>query len=104
MRLVKVVSVKTGRKFGINKCTVVERKKRKQVHCEGIDLGEGMMIEETDQEQYKNLGILESEDACEDEMKKMVRKEYFKRVRVVLKSSFDSGNVVSVLNVWAVVT
>ena len=69
MRLVKVVSGKTGRKFGINKCRVVERKKRKQVQCEGIDLGEGMMIEETDQERYKNLGTLKREDACQVEMK-----------------------------------
>ena len=37
----------------------VENEKRKQVHCEGIDLGDGVVIEEADEEGYKYLGILE---------------------------------------------
>ena len=61
-----------------------ENGKKKQVRCEGIDLGEGMMIEETNQERYK---YYRREDVCQDDLKRMVKKEYFKQVRAVLKSS-----------------
>ena len=36
--------------------------RRKQIHLEGIDLGDGEVIEEADDERYKYLGILERDD------------------------------------------
>ena len=65
-------------KFGMDKCAVLKMKRGKQVQYEGIDLREGMMIDEANQKVYKHLGILKREDICQDEMKEMVRKEYFK--------------------------
>ena len=37
-------------------------------------------------------------------MKTKVQKEYYKRVRAVLKSKLNGGNVINVINTWVVVT
>ena len=82
----------------------VENGKRKQVHCEGIDLGDGVVIEEADEERYKYLGILERDDICQGKMEEKVQKEYYKPARAVLKSKFNGGNAISGINIWAVAT
>ena len=82
----------------------VENGKRKQVHCEGIDLGDGVVIEEADEEGYKYLGILERDDICQGKMEEKVQKEYYKPARAVLKSKFNGGNAISGINIWAVAT
>ena len=46
VKVVKIVSGDTGMKFGFHKCAVLKMKRGKQVHCEGIDLGDGVVIEE----------------------------------------------------------
>ena len=82
----------------------VENGKRKQVHCEGIDLGDGVVIEEADEEGYKYLGILERDDICQEKMKEKVQKEYYKQVRAVLKSKLNGGNLTNAINVCVVAT
>ena len=60
----------------------------KQVHCEGIDLGDGVVA---DEEGYKYLGILERDNIWQEKMKEKVQNKYYKRVRVVLKSKLNGG-------------
>ena len=79
-------------------------KRGKQVNCEGIDLGDGVVIEETDEEGCKYLGVLKKDDICQEKMKEKVQKEYYKRVRAVLKSKLNGGNVINTINIWAVAT
>ena len=43
-------------------------------------------------------------DICQKKMKTKVQKEYYKRVRAVLKSKLNGGNVINVINTWVVVT
>ena len=57
------------------------------------------MIEEADGERYKYLGILERDDICQEKMKEKVQKEYYKRVRVKLKFTLNSGNVINAINI-----
>ena len=76
-RSVKIVSGVIGIKFGIDNCAVLKMKRRKQVQYEEIDLGEDIMEEKADQEGYKYLETLGRENVCQDEMKEMLRKEYF---------------------------
>ena len=52
-------------------------KRGKQVHVEGIDLGDGAVIEEGYKEGYKYLGILETDDICQEKIKEKVQKEYY---------------------------
>ena len=48
-------------------------------------------------ESYKYLGILEADKFLED-----VLKEYIRRLRKVLSSKLNSGNLVRGVNTWAV--
>ena len=74
-------------------------KRGKQIHCEGNDLEDGVVIEEEGEERYKYLGILEGDDICQEKMKEKVQKEYYKRVRVKLKFTLNSGNVINAINI-----
>ena len=47
-----------GIQFALVKYAKLQMKRGKQVHCEGIDLRDGVVIKETDEEGYKYLGIL----------------------------------------------
>ena len=74
------------------------------MHYEAIDLGDGAEIGEADEEGCKYLGILKGDDICQEKMKEKVQKEYYKRVRAVLKSKLNDGNVIDANNVWSVAT
>ena len=104
VKVVKIVSGDIGMQFGFDKCAVLKMKRGKQVHCEGIDLGDGVVTEEADEEGYKYLGILERDDICQEKMKEKVQKEYYKQVRAVLKSKLNGGNLTNAINVCVVAT
>ena len=76
----------------------------KPVHCEGIDLRYGVVIEEADEEGTNYLGILKRDDICQEETKEKRQKEYYKRVRAVLKCKLNSGNIINAPNVLHVAT
>ena len=53
-------------------------------------------------ESYKYLGVLEVDEVMVNEMKNKVKEEYYRRVRKVLETKLNSGNVFKVINIWAV--
>ena len=53
-------------------------------------------------ESYKYLRILETDKVLEKKMKLNVSKEYIRRLRKVLKSKLNGGNLVRGVNTWAV--
>ena len=55
-----------------------------------------------EREGYKYLGILEADQFKYKEMKKTVKKEYLRRVRKVLESRLNGGNLITAINTWAV--
>ena len=93
-----------GMQFEFNECAVLKMKRGEQVHCKGIDLGDGVVIEEEDEEGHKYIGILERDDICQEKMKEKVQKEYYKRVSAVLKSKLNGGNVINAINIRAIAT
>ena len=48
------------------------------------------------------MGILETDQVLHDAMKEKIEKEYFTRVRSVLKSKLNGGSIISAINTWAV--
>ena len=70
MNVVKIVSGDIGMQFGFDKCAVLKIKRGKRAHCKGVDLGDGVVIEEADEEGYKCLGILERGDICQENIQK----------------------------------
>ena len=68
-----------------------------------IELSNGKVIKPLQEgESYKYLGILEACRFLEEEVKLKVSKEYFRRLRKVLKSKLNGGNLVQGVNTWAV--
>ena len=57
-------------------------KRTKEVRFESIALRDGVVIEEAEEEGYKYLGILNSADICQENMKEKMQKEYYKELRL----------------------
>ena len=77
--------------------------KGKIVKSVGIELPDGKVIKSLQEgESYKYLGILEADKFLEEKMKLNVSKEYIRRLRKVLKSNLNAGNLVCGVNTWAV--
>ena len=72
VKVVKILSGDIGMSFGFDKCAALKMKRGKQVHYEGTDLGDGLVIQEADEEGYKYLGILERDDIYQEKMKEKV--------------------------------
>ena len=99
--------------FGIEKCAMSVMEKGKIVKSVGIELLDGKVIKLFQEgESYKYLGILEADKFLEEKMKLNVSKEYImklnvskeyiRRIRKVLKSKLNGGNLVHGVNTWAV--
>ena len=77
--------------------------KGKIVKSVGVELPDGKVIKSLQEgESYKYLGILEADKSLEKKMKLNVLKEYIRRLRKVLKSKLNGGNLVCGVNTWAV--
>ena len=71
--------------FSIKKCAVLILKRGKVVGCDGIILSDNKIMKQMDEDGYKYLGIMECNQVIEKEMKTIFRKEYIRRLRLVLK-------------------
>ena len=77
--------------------------KGKIVKSADIELPDGKVIKSLKEgESYKYLGILEGDKSLEEKMKLNVLKEYIRRLRKVLKSKLNGGNLVRGVNARAV--
>ena len=55
-----------------------------------------------DGESYKYLGMLQADQIKHQEMKDEVTKEYKRRVRKILETKLNAGNLIKGINTWAV--
>ena len=89
--------------FGIEKCAMLVMEKGKTVKSVGIELPNGKVIKSLQEgESYKDLRILEADKFLEEKMKLNVSREYIRRLRIVLKSKLNGGNLVQEVNTWEV--
>ncbi|XP_072176148.1 uncharacterized protein [Diadema setosum] len=103
VQTVRLVSKDIGMDFGINKCATLVMKRGRRVKSAGIPLPDGRILQSLEEgENYKYLGVLESDDVSSNAIKVSVTKEYFSRVKSVLKSHLNGGHVITALNTWAV--
>ena len=100
---VTIFSEDIGFQFGINKCPLLVMKKGKIVKSDSIQLPNDKVIKSLEEgESYKYLDVLEVNKVMINEMKDKVKKEYYRRVRKVLETKSNSGNVFKATNTWAV--
>ena len=103
LNTVRVFSQDIGMQFGINKCAVLVLKRGKVVRCEGIEMPNNQVLKSLGEgEGYKYLGMLEADAVKHMEMKENVTNEYYRRVRKILKSKLNGGNVINAINTRAV--
>ena len=89
--------------FGLEKCAKVSFKKRKLVSTESIEINDDTAIQELNQEEaYKYLGVDESDGIQHSTMKEKIRKEYNRRVRLILRTELNGRNKVEAINSLAV--
>ena len=82
---------------------MVEMKRGKLSDNDGLDLPEGQKIKSLqDEEAYKYLGVLENDKIKSTEMKDILRQEYFHRVKEILRSKLNAGNIIQAINSRAV--
>ena len=103
VQTVRVFSKDIGLEFGVEKCAILVEEKGKVVKSVGIELPDGKVIKSLQGgENYKYLGILEADKFLEEKMKLNVSKEYIRRIRKILKSKLNGGNLFRGVNTWAV--
>ena len=88
--------------FGLDKCATINISKGKLEDAKSIPLPSGNQIESIDEEGYKYLGILETDNILHKEMKSKVSTEYYRRVKKVLKSRLHGRFAFRAINTWAV--
>ena len=88
--------------FGIEKYAMLVMEKGKILKSVGIELPDCKVIKSLQEvESYNCLGILEADRLLEEKMKLNVLKEYIRRMRKVLKSKLNGGNLVRGVSTWA---
>ena len=103
VQTVLVFSKDIGMEFGIEKCAMLVMEKGKIVKSVGIELPDGKVLKLLQEgESYKYLGVLQADKFLEEKMKLNVSKEYIRRIRKVLNSKLNGGNLVRGVNTWAV--
>ena len=100
---VKNVSDDIKMEFGLDKSTKASFKRGKKVSAEGIPLNDNQVIQDLEQaETYKYLGMEEGDGVQHYKMKVKIRKEYRRRIKLVLKSELNARNKIAAINTLAV--
>ena len=103
LAIVKAFSDDIKMEFGLDKCAKVTFKKGKLTSTENINLGLDTVIQDLEQDStYKYLGINEGDGIQHATMKEKIRKEYYRRIRLVLGSELNAVNRTNAINTLAV--
>ena len=103
LTIVKTFSDDINMDFGLDKCAKATFKRGKLVKCDNIELDRNTVIQGLDQEStYKYLGTNEGDGIQHSAMKEKIRKEYYRRVRLVLQSELNACNKFEAINSLAV--
>ena len=106
IQTMRIFSEDVGTVFGLDKCAVLVLKRGKMVRTEGIELPDGKRMREVNLDGYKYLGVLQLDSIMNREMKEKVKSkcksQKFRRVKELLRSQLNGGNVIAGMNAWAV--
>ena len=89
--------------FGLEKCAKIAFKRGKLVHSQNLVIDINREIQELEQgKTYKYLGIEESEGIQHQKMKERLKREYSRRLRMILKSELNARNKITAIGAPAV--
>lgn len=90
-------ALQSGLEFGMNKCATLQLKRGKEVKEP-----EEILIPNLADDNYRYLGMVQRDRIDKDAAKSELRKTYLQRVRKILKTKLNAGNLVAAVNTWAV--
>jgi len=103
IQTVKNFSADIHMEFGLEKCAKIAFKRGKLVHSQNLAIDINREIQEVEQgETYKYLGIEESEGVQHQQMKEILKQEYNRRLRMILKSELNARNKITAIGALAV--
>ncbi|XP_073231990.1 uncharacterized protein [Porites lutea] len=103
LKIVKQFSDDIGMEFGLEKCAKASFMKGKLASTGNIVIDDDTEIQELNQEGvYKYLGVDESDGIQHSKMKEKIRKEYNRRVRLILRTELNGRNKIEAINSLAV--
>jgi len=89
--------------FGLDKCAKATFKRGKLTETSDLQLDIDTCIKELDQENtYKYLGVDEGDGIQHTKMREKVRKQYYRRVRMILKTELNAANRFEAINTLAI--
>jgi len=87
----------------LKKCAKIAFKRGKLVHWQNLVIDVNREIQELEQEKtYKYFGTEESEGIQHQEMKEILKQEYSRRLRMILKSELNVRNKITAIGALAV--
>ena len=103
LTIVKTFSDDIKMEFGLDKCAKATFKRGRLTKTTDLELDVDTVIEELEQEStYKYLGVSEGDGIQHSAMKEKIRKEYYGRVRIVLKTELNAANKFEAINTLAI--
>jgi len=92
LRTIKSFSDDIGVEFGLDRCVKATFKRRQLANSSNIELDVNTVIQDLEQEgTYKYLGVSEGDGIQHSQMKEKIRKEYYRRIWMVLKSELQTN-------------
>jgi hypothetical protein len=89
--------------FGLRKCAKIVFKKGRLVYSQNLVVDINREVQELEQgNTYKYLGIEESDGLQHQQMKERLKKEYTRRLRMILKSELNAKNKITAVGILAI--
>ena len=99
LQTVKMFSDNIGMSFGLDESAKATFKRGKLTETISAELDRNTVIKDLEEEEvYKYLGIDESNGIQHSAMKQKIRKEFYRRIRAILKKELNSANCIEVIN------
>ena len=102
LKTVKMVSDDIKMEFGLDKCAKATFKRGKKECTDGIEIDNQVIQELEPEATYTYLGIEEGDGTEHHKMKLKIRKEYKRRIRLVMKSELNARNKIAAINTLAI--
>ena len=103
IQTVKTFNDDINMEFGLEKCAKITFKRGKLTHLQNLEIDTNRVTQELEQgKTYKFLGIEESEGIQHQQMKERLKKEYSRRLRMILKSELNARNKITAIGEIAV--
>ena len=88
---------------GVEQCAVLIMKKGKIAKSDQISLPNKTTMKGLKEgDCYKYFGVIQADGMKHHEMKEKIKTEYYRRVRKILETNLNGGNIMTGINTWAI--